>query len=156
MATYLEMNDYQRDAFRKIMLVKMKEMQEGIQFGLYTVKEAEAHFLFDSIHRWECRVPGLLRVLAKDGSCLCVLYPSPRPVPGDPMFMAAEPVTRSRGHLMMNLKICLPYLRDWQVNHGTDMDAPEEMPAGSTIAYLSEDEHDYGVMAYQTTWSREE
>lgn len=97
-----------------------------------------------------CEVPGMVAVKGKYDDTLKLLYPTPRPVPRDPLFQHAADILDSRSMLLM-VHVQHAFLRDWQIKEKC-MDAPDHGPAGS-CEWMNSSEDAYG--AVQTTFDRE-
>lgn len=96
-----------------------------------------------------CEVPGMVAIIGRGDDTMELLYPTPRPVPRDPLFQHADDIIDSRRYLLM-LHLQPEFRRDWQTLDF--MDAPDHFPAGS-CEYFANSEDTYG--ASQTTFYRE-
>lgn len=84
-----------------------------------------------------CQVPGMAQVLNRNGHNVHLLYPEPRPVPKDPAFQPPMPV-RDTSALRPFIYGHPDAWRDPAWAYGLQMDAPEEMPAGSVLGFSTD------------------
>jgi hypothetical protein len=104
--------------------------------------------------RWSTRpAPGSVELVTRDGFVAEVLPPSAGPFPRDFRFQPPDDVTPCHKAMALGvLSYSRGFFRDWQWDQGVYMDAPDEMPAGSLVAF-SLDWNVFG--ARQSTWLRE-
>lgn len=135
------LNDYQ--------LAELKKFLEA-----HAISE-EIAAVFDSaigpVERLEwfpCKVPGTIALANGHGSVMKLLFPTPGPRNNDPLFQHAGPLTKWAQTLNL-IKSRVNHLRDWQWGF-SDMDAPDEFPAGACEWFDAGDEA-YGA-CQMTTW----
>lgn len=143
------LNAYQAQKLREWVAEQEADMRAG-----YIEPDPEGEHAPHSLEWFPCDVPGMVAVCDARGNRLVLLYPVPRPVPKDPMFQRAEGVERY--HRVMGVQFSQGRRDYWlqhEFDHGVYMDAPYEMPAGST-SYFAYDEDVYG--AHSTSFFRED
>ncbi len=136
------LNAYQSEQLHAFMARHADEERIAADFG------ESPHNVFN-LEWFPCEVPGMVVVKDENGFGMAMLYPTPRPVPRDPMFQHAEAISDFRRHLIL-LHVTRAFMRDWQTFDF--MDAPDHFPAGS-CEYMSASDEAYG--ATQTTCTRE-
>lgn len=141
------LNAYQSEELKRVLAKLAEDDAEAKEFG-----ERE----LGAVHlEWfPCeRIPGMVAVHA-GGSVYVLLYPSPRPIPGDPLFQHADPIlTHWKIQKVMAMMHSIPEMRkDWQWD-GFSLDAVNTMPAGA-CAYFEHYDDIYG--AYQLEVHRDE
>lgn len=143
------LNAYQAEQFREWIAEQEADRRAG-----YLEPDPEGERAAHALQWWPCAVPGMVAVCDARGHCMRLLYPVPRPVPKDPLFQRADGVTRS--HRVMSVQFTRGRRDYWfqkEFDHGVHMDAPSEMPAGSTT-YFAYDDETYG--SHATSFYREE
>lgn len=104
------------------------------------------------IEPYPCKVAGMLCVVDQEGLTMTLLYPTPRPVPLDPLFQHADGLdTWPRIAASKFVYGQRAFTRDWQWP-SVLMDAPNTMPAGACRSFDLGDDA-YG--AEQMTWERD-
>lgn len=142
----IELNTHQSDQFAAFALKHIGESQSLQSHGFNPLPPIA------NIVPFKCEVPGMAAVVCPDGVTLKLLYPCARPVPRDPLFQHAEAVSDHRP-IVMKVRATRAWMRDWMLDHGCRMDAPDVMPAGSCEGFATEDEDAFG--AFQSTCERE-
>lgn len=143
------LNPYQSERYREFIAEYYADRESG-----YHEDDPNDARGPHSVEWFPCLVLGMVAVCDAEGNTLTLLYPSPRPVNHDPMFQPADGVDRSARKMAAatcNGAAGFLVFRD-DFAHAVEMDAPYEMPAGST-AYFAYDVDVYG--AYSTSFYRE-
>lgn len=146
------LNPYQAEQLRE-WVAKLEEDREN---G-YIEPDPEGKRSPFRLEWWPCAVPGIVAVMDAEGNTMKLLYPVPRPVPKDPLFQHARGV--ERWHYVMGVQFSHGRRDYWMQNefdHGVYMDAPFEMPAGSTSYFDAGDDNDEAYGAVSESFFREE